>query len=376
MDDRKRITLIYQYNDNWIGGTYYILNIVKSLNYLPDAEKPFVILIHDRGSSTTLIEQVRYPYINFLPVDLSLSLPQKVFNKFSKAIIKQLGYKVKVPSNIENLYPVSDLIDIKDVKCFYYWLPDFQEHFYPNFFSNSEIKERIRVQRNIVNSQKPIIFSSYTALEDFDTLYPGNQNLKKVLQFASVLDESFKSENISHLLSKFNITQPYFIVSNQFWRHKNHLVVLEAAKILKSRNINFELVFTGKEHDYRDPTYIKKLRSFVSDHNLNEITHFLGFIDRNEQLQLANHSLAIIQPSLFEGWSTVVEDAKALNHLIILSDIRLHKEQIQHNCLFFAPHDANMLAEKMIEAADGITIQKQDYRENISKFAKTFVDLF
>ena len=32
-----------------------------------------------------------------------------------------------------------------------------------------------------------------------------------------------------------------------------------------------------------------------------------------DQLRLMKESLGVIQPSLFEGWSTVIEDAKALN---------------------------------------------------------------
>jgi hypothetical protein len=47
----------------------------------------------------------------------------------------------------------------------------------------------------------------------------------------------------------------------------------------------------------------------------------VGFIDRAEQTMLLKNAISIVQPSLFEGWSTVVEDAKALNQYMILSDI-------------------------------------------------------
>ena len=58
-------------------------------------------------------------------------------------------------------------------------------------------------------------------------------------------------------------------------------------------------------------------------------------------------AIAIIQPSLFEGWSTVVEDAKAIGQFIVLSSLPIHKEQISTNCLFFEPFDVEDLAEKM-----------------------------
>ena len=77
--------------------------------------------------------------------------------------------------------------------------------------------------------------------------------------------------------------------------------------------------------------------------------YFLGFIDRIDQLVLMENAMAIIQPSLFEGWSTVVEDAKALNQTLIVSDIPVHKEQLKDKGNYFAPNDYDELAQKMRE---------------------------
>jgi glycosyltransferase involved in cell wall biosynthesis len=55
--------------------------------------------------------------------------------------------------------------------------------------------------------------------------------------------------------------------------------------------------------------------------------YLLGLIARHEQIQLMRSALAVVQPSLFEGWSTVVEDARALGKPVIYSDIAVHLEQ-------------------------------------------------
>ena len=60
------------------------------------------------------------------------------------------------------------------------------------------------------------------------------------------------------------------------------------------------------------------------------------------------HCCAIIQPSLFEGWSTVVEDARALGRPIIASDIPVHREQLGKDATFFSPHDVKSLAAAII----------------------------
>lgn len=88
------------------------------------------------------------------------------------------------------------------------------------------------------------------------------------------------------------------------------------------------------------------------------------------------NALAIIQPSLFEGWSTVIEDAKAMNQNCIVSDIEVHKEQLNTKAYYFNPHNEDMLIEKMIEVK---SIHKKsfdfNYEKNINENAIHFVKI-
>jgi glycosyltransferase involved in cell wall biosynthesis len=61
------------------------------------------------------------------------------------------------------------------------------------------------------------------------------------------------------------------------------------------------------------------------------------------------NSVALINPSLFEGWSSSVEEAKSLGKRIILSDIPVHKEQDPPGGRFFFPDRAESLADLMQE---------------------------
>jgi len=60
-------------------------------------------------------------------------------------------------------------------------------------------------------------------------------------------------------------------------------------------------------------------------------------------------SIAIIQPSLFEGWSTVVEDAKSLGKNIIVSDINVHIEQKDERTVVFPKLDYKELSKIMVD---------------------------
>ena len=64
-------------------------------------------------------------------------------------------------------------------------------------------------------------------------------------------------------------------------------------------------------------------------------------------ISLMHHAEAIINPSLFEGWSSSVEEAKALDKTILVSDLAVHREQKPEKGIYFDPHDAQDLADRM-----------------------------
>src|SRR5690606_34581615 len=71
----------------------------------------------------------------------------------------------------------------------------------------------------------------------------------------------------------------------------------------------------------------------------------LGFVPREDQIYLMRKSVAVIQPSLFEGWGTVLEDSRALGKTVILSDIPIHREQQTEYSILFEKENSEHLAK-------------------------------
>ncbi|MCF6243052.1 MAG: glycosyltransferase [Bacteroidales bacterium] len=187
---------------------------------------------------------------------------------------------------------------------------------------------------------------------------------------------NFEKINTLNLLQKYELPKKYFICSNQFWAHKNHITVLKAIKILKKDNVRCHIVFTGSTRDYRNPDFYQSLLEYVKKEQLDKYVSFLGFIDRKEQLKLMKEAVAVIQPSLFEGWGTVVEDAKSMNKYIILSDIAVHKEQCSENVIFFEPNTPNQLSEIIRKfISEKPKVKTIDYQKNQINFAETFIKI-
>ena len=61
---------------------------------------------------------------------------------------------------------------------------------------------------------------------------------------------------------------------------------------------------------------------------------------------------ALINPSLSEGWSTTVEEGKSLGVPMLLSDLRVHREQAGDRAYYFDPEAAGQLASLMARHED------------------------
>ena len=94
----------------------------------------------------------------------------------------------------------------------------------------------------------------------------------------------------------------------------------------------------------------------------------------------------MIQPSLNEGWSTSVEEAKVLGKDILTADIEVHKEQIIDNPFQFKSINSEDLAlkiETIVQNTKDSTfpdIQKekkafQSYQESVKSFGNRFLEI-
>lgn len=370
------IGIIYDRDENWIAGSYYIENLVFALKAVTNSKKPHLkIYSREKKQFEQLQSNTKYPYMQWIELVDRNSILDKVINKITYTLLGKHWIIRGIDAHVDILFPASDSYLFDRIKNKLFWIPDFQEKHFPEFFGASELSSRKRFQQKLVNRGWPVVFSSQHAYEDFKSLYPKVKNETFVLPFAVTLPP-LDGIHIETLRTKYSINREYFICSNQFWAHKNHQIVLEAILELKKKRNDVLVVFTGKPHDSRNPGHYMTLMDFVSANGLHNNTLFLGFIDRREQLVLMKNSIAVIQPSLFEGWSTVVEDAKALDIPVIVSDIPVHREQLGDCNYYFAKDYANELANKMTKFMfQRPHITPYDYHALVTKFGVNFLDI-
>lgn len=372
---RRKIGIVFDYDDSWIGGTYYITNLVNSLSLLEDEKKPDILVLASNLSSYEYVSCVtEYPYLSFVKIKANrfVSLLNRVSTRLG------LG-RIFYPRIIKTLDVVFPSVQFGRGSNVVHWIPDFQDKCLPMFFSENQLKYRERIYRNIAFNKRRVVFSSENALADFTKFYPKNNALTFVSKFA-VTHPSYSDLDSDKIRAQYNLPRDYFFCPNQLWKHKNHLAVLNALVELKEKKLigGITVVFSGKESDSRNPEYPLMIKEFVETHHLSSNVIFLGFIDRKDQLKIMSEAIAVVQPSLFEGWSTVIEDAKAMNKYVIASDLQVNIEQLQPgNASFFNPNNSSELSELLKKFSDNkprIEVMI-DYRENILEFANSFMKI-
>ena len=162
---------------------------------------------------------------------------------------------------------------------------------------------------------------------------------------------------------KYGIKKNYFIICNQFWKHKNYDTAFEAFKKFLNFYPDYQLVCTGDKKDTRYPLYFKNLtKRYEYQIQKNNIL-VLGVISKLEQMCLLEKSNAVIQPTLYEGGpgGFSAYEALALKKKLIISNIPINKEINYKNAIFFKNKSAKDLLKKllMISKRKNLEVEKR-----------------
>jgi glycosyltransferase involved in cell wall biosynthesis len=340
----------------WQGGAIYIQNLVHVLSQLDETERPSIVVLTDGAIDTPLIralfaeaavEGIFKP--DGYPVALKQNLLSLLIDDQGQPNPTAIGLFL---SKVTTMFPV--FRTMLDWPTGLHWIPDFQHKHLPHMFDAAELQRRDDDFMAMAYGRKHLLLSSQSAAKDLKLFYPGATAKTYVWPFTSSLDAGLVPAIDPR--PQHQLPAKYLFAPNQFWKHKDHRTLFEALRILKERGINATLACTGNSVDFRHPTYFAELQKFVADAGLSNQIKFLGTVPHETLLQLIRFSAAIVQPSLFEGWSTVVEDAKALGRPIILSDLDVHQEQAVPEApfYFYARGNAEHLAEVIGQQWDSL----------------------
>jgi glycosyltransferase involved in cell wall biosynthesis len=363
-DPDRRLRLLIPYRGlsrHWMGGMTYIINLVQSLDALPPDERPEIVLVNtlDEPTHPEIAALLAYDaVVGILPGALAPPLFKPSGNGLPY-VRGETGRACRqwLEAEVDATFPVMfDEIDTVTSGRPIAWIPDFQQLHYPEFFPAHELAEREDYCRRIAGlTDTPLLLSSFSVREDFERFHAGSRSNLFVWPFCSALTAD-DGAGID-VCAKHRLPERFLYSPNQFWVHKDHMTLYRAIRILRDRGLPVTLACSGYRFDYRSAEVVPALDRFIADYDLHDAIRYVGVVPRAEQIDLFRHTAAIVSASRFEGWSTVVEDARALGRPMVLSDIATHAEQKRRESavrpiFLFRTGDAEDLARVLAECWD------------------------
>lgn len=339
------LAIIFPKINDWYGGLNYFISLISALKLIKN--KNFNFKIFSSTENNKILKNYalgkKVIYINCLKKFSFYYILRKILEKIFKNDVYLEKILIRHGINIISHYKPLD--NIKSV-C---WIPDLQHKILKKNFNKKEILQRDKIFRNYLEKATAIITSSETTKNHLIKYYK-NSNKKKinVLNFVPLISTN-KIKKFSQIKKKYNLPKNYFFCPNQFWVHKNHKLIIDAVKYIKNKKINFKIIFSGSRKDYRNHNHILSIMKKIKKNNLSAYFVFLDKIVYEDVISIMYYSNAIINPSIFEGWSTTVEEGKLLKKKILLSKIATHLEQKPKYGSYFDINDYKKLSEYLLK---------------------------
>jgi glycosyltransferase involved in cell wall biosynthesis len=193
-------------------------------------------------------------------------------------------------------------------------------------------KLKIVLRRGMPHPIKPSVLNRWLFRTRINHVIANSETVKESLNSRS--DSLIPKDNISIIYNGFDIeaynkksveplqflneTAPVLVSCGRLVEQKNHMLLLRAAKILKDKGENFQLIIVG------EGALHEELESYISKHRLNDVCVLSGFMENIKDI--LNCASLFLLPSFYEGSSNALIEACGVGLPAIVSNIASNSE--------------------------------------------------
>ena len=225
-------------------------------------------------------------------------------------------------------------------------LYDLQHKTYPQFFTADDVVLRDRIYADTFSCGAALIaVSDYTRAS---ALLHGNLNSNRIHTIYPRMSQRIRprGEDDKRILVKLRLnSQRYFLFPANFWKHKNHEMLLTAFGIAAHKGLaaDFKLVCTGAPTPRRD-----ELIKAANVMGLADRVVFPGYLPNEELATVMAHTKGVIFPSLYEGFGLPVIEAMAAGVPVACSNTTSLPEVALDAAILFDPRVPTQIAEVLL----------------------------
>jgi glycosyltransferase involved in cell wall biosynthesis len=238
-------------------------------------------------------------------------------------------------------------------RVFHLW--DAQHLHHPEFFPAIEIERRETVCPIACANAVAVVVASQWARADVIRHYRVDPGKLHVVPFGAPTLAGPESRSDPNVIRKYQLPDRYLIYPAQTLPHKNHVRLLEAIATIRKRGGDPpHLVCTG-----RQGSAWPQVRATTRRLRLQSQVHFLGYISTAELRALYRHALAMVFPSLFEGYGLPVMEAFAEGLPVACSNTTSLPEVAGDAALMFDPESIVSIADAIARLASDTALRER-----------------
>lgn len=158
-------------------------------------------------------------------------------------------------------------------------------------------------------------------------------------------------------------SRPYFLHVGQAYPHKNLRRVIESFSRVAQKFKDIELLLAGKphEHEYRI------LQRLVVENQLEGRIKFMKYVKYESLPSLYRGAVALVYPSLWEGFGLPIIEAMACGVPVITSTGSATQEVAGESALLVDPYSVEEIADAMVQLLQSDTLRCESIRKGLMR---------
>jgi glycosyltransferase involved in cell wall biosynthesis len=245
---------------------------------------------------------------------------------------------------------------------------DLQYKTYPEFFAAEDVAHR---EHTFIEACRRA--TALTAISDYSrdsAITHGNLDPERIRTIHLRMAQRIAPvvENGKAILDRLGLVpQRYLIYPANFWKHKNHEMLLTAFGIACHEGLpaDIKLVFTGAPGARQE-----WLMSAYPTMNLGDRVLFPGYLPNIELAALMANCTGVVFPSLYEGFGLPVIEAMAAGVPVACSNTTSLPEVAAEAAIFFDPRVPTQIAQAMISLMENDALRARLIQAGLQRAAE------
>lgn len=348
-----KIAILADPLDNQRAGVHvYVRELVRALIANPGPHE--YLLIREKVDPELPIEQhaianVHLP-IGYASIRLFLLVPRLLRRLKVDAVFEPAHFgPFNLPRHVKRITMIHDLTPIL--------LPHFHRW-------HSQVLQRVFLRR-ILEKADLVVSNSHNTTADLARIYPCT--IDKTATIHLGLGEGFFPDAGTEFLEQFSIDRPYFIYVGTIEPRKNLLLLLDAFEQFRRTSPEKTLLVIVGQRGWKSEPFFARL----VEHPFRNDIKLTGFVDQHLLPQAYFHSLALVYPSVYEGFGLPVLEAMACGTNVVCPDNSSLPEVGGKLAVYYATHDHDALAQHLASVrANAAEIRER--RSSVTHWAASF----